>query len=420
MKMDGPDARKRRSYLGLLVALGLDNFGSGLFLPLTLVYATRVIGLPLASAGTALTVGTVFGLIVPAITGRVVDRIGPRAVVIVSQLIQFAGLLVYFWSGSFYAAVIAAVLVASGTQMFYSALVALIADAAPEGPKDRPLALVFMTRAGAFGAGALAAGLALAQAGNLGLRAAVLVDALTFVVAAALLALLVSPSSRAGARGEGDVASVAVLRNRHFLALILVNTLVALAGDFFLVGFSVFALEILGAPDWTTGVCFALLTGMTTIGGTTAVRLTARFLRTTTMAVGAGLILLCCLGCIGLMRLPREHVTVWLILLAFVFSLGSLLCESRSSAMAEATAPADMKGRYLAAFQYSYAAASLVAPLLVSLFVVDARAPWLVLSAALATSILLLRWLSTRLPRSAVHVLPPAPLSTQASELQRS
>ena len=41
-----------RNRTALLAALGTDNFGSGLFLPVVLLYVTRVIGLPLATAGT--------------------------------------------------------------------------------------------------------------------------------------------------------------------------------------------------------------------------------------------------------------------------------------------------------------------------------------------------------------------------------
>ena len=40
-----------RSQFGLLAALGVDNFGSGLFLPVVLLDLTRVVGLPLALAG---------------------------------------------------------------------------------------------------------------------------------------------------------------------------------------------------------------------------------------------------------------------------------------------------------------------------------------------------------------------------------
>ena len=76
---------------GLLVALGIDNAGSGLFLPLSLVYATRVVGLPLATAGPLVAVGSLAGLVVPAVAGGVVDRLGAKPMVITSQLLQAAG-----------------------------------------------------------------------------------------------------------------------------------------------------------------------------------------------------------------------------------------------------------------------------------------------------------------------------------------
>jgi tellurite resistance protein TehA-like permease len=51
-----------RNRAALLAALGTDNFGSGLFLPVVLLYVTRVVGLPLATAGTVVSLGTIAGL----------------------------------------------------------------------------------------------------------------------------------------------------------------------------------------------------------------------------------------------------------------------------------------------------------------------------------------------------------------------
>ena len=48
----------RRSRVALLVTLAVDNFGSGLFLPLSIVYATRVIGAPLSVAGIVVSVSS--------------------------------------------------------------------------------------------------------------------------------------------------------------------------------------------------------------------------------------------------------------------------------------------------------------------------------------------------------------------------
>ncbi|MGI8576745.1 MAG: hypothetical protein ACR2KG_02255 [Nocardioidaceae bacterium] len=65
----------RRSRIALLIGLGVDNFGSGLFLPFSLVYPTRVVGLPLATAGVVVSVVLVVGLLVPPVVGPVVDRV---------------------------------------------------------------------------------------------------------------------------------------------------------------------------------------------------------------------------------------------------------------------------------------------------------------------------------------------------------
>ena len=54
-----------RNRVALLTALGVDNVGSGLFLPVALLYVTRVVGLPLA---TTFAVGYVAYKIVPELT----------------------------------------------------------------------------------------------------------------------------------------------------------------------------------------------------------------------------------------------------------------------------------------------------------------------------------------------------------------
>src|SRR5260370_10902795 len=81
----------RRNGVGSLTALGVDNFGSGLFLPVALLYVTRIVRLPLATAGTIIALETMAGLAVPPIAGRLVDRAGPRLVVISAQLLQALG-----------------------------------------------------------------------------------------------------------------------------------------------------------------------------------------------------------------------------------------------------------------------------------------------------------------------------------------
>ena len=70
----------------------------------------------------------------------------------------------------------------------------------------------------------------------------------------------------------------------------------------------------------------------------------------------------------------------------------------RVNALAEATAPAGARGRYLAAFQYSFTVPGVMAPAVVALFSVAVWLPWLLVGAAAGLAVLALRWLAGQLP----------------------
>ncbi|HEX8518889.1 MAG TPA: MFS transporter, partial [Pseudonocardia sp.] len=352
----------RRSFVALLVALGVDNAGSGLFLPLVLVYSTEAVGLSLAVAGTVVSVGTAIGLLVPAVAGRVVDRLGPKAVVVSSQVLQAGGLLAYLLAQDVIGVAVAAVSVTVGLQLFYSALFALIADAAPPGPRDHAFAVVDMVRAGAFGAGALVAGALLTALGTTGLRVAVALDAATFVLAALMLVLSVHPRHHStdggshGGNGGGSLETVppqelpprGVLRDRPFSVLILATGLIGSASDVFLIGLPVLALDQLEAPGWVPGLCLALLTLAVSTLAAAVVRATAGYSRLRVIAIGGGVTLLWCAVTASALAVPSTWVPAWLLASTLVLAASSLLIGTRPNAVAEAAAPAQLRGRYLA------------------------------------------------------------------------
>jgi MFS family permease len=388
-----------RSRVALLCALGIDNFGSGLFLPLALVYVTQVVGVPLAVAGTAVTLGTVGGLVVPPLAGRLVDRVGPRAVVIGAQLLQAAGAGAYLLADGVGPVVAAAVLLATGQQLFYSALFVLIADVAGDVPKDRPFAEVGMVRAGCFGLGGLVAGALLTWLGAAGYRIALVLDVVTFFVAAAVLALFVH---LARPHRDHDKGSVKVLRNRPYLALILFSALFGLSLEFFLIGTPVFVLDRLHGPAWLPGAILALLTVVTSLGGTLALRLTARLTRIAAMRAGSALFAAWCLVSPGVLLVPDGWQVVYLLASTLVFAVGDLVFGPRSGALAEAAAPPVARGRYLAAYQYAFTVAQVLAPAVVALFSVADWLPWVLVGTCAALAVAGLGTLGSRLPASAV------------------
>ena len=391
------------SRIALLTALGADNAGSGLFLPVALLYVTRDVGLPLAAAGTVVALGTAAGLAVPPAAGHLGGRIGPRRVVVAAQLLQALGAVAYLAARGAAGVAAAAVLLAAGQQLFYSSLFALISDVAGDGPKDRPFAVAAMVRSACFGLGGLAAAGLLSVAGSGAYRIAVAVDAASFAVCALLLALLVRtpqpPRPGPAAAGPGPAR---LWSDRPFLALIVITGLVALPSDFFLTGISVYLLEDLRAPPWLPGAVLALATGLISAGGTTAVRVTRRMRRTTTMALGAALYTAWSAASLAALALPSRWRPAEMLAATAVMAVGGLLFQSRVNALAEAAAPAAARGRYLAAFQYAFTVPGVLAPAVVGLLPVAVWLPWLLVGAAAGLAVLGLRVLGGYLPAGAL------------------
>lgn len=376
----------------LLVALGIDNVGSGLFLPLTVVYATSVVGLPLAVAGVTVTVGTLVGLLVPPLAGRLVDRIGPRPVVIASQALQAAGAFAFFAAGGAGGVAVAVCLLAAGQQLYYSSLFALLSDVIGDRPKDHPFAVITMVRSACFGLGGLLAAWLLSIDA---LHTAVLVNAVSFVVCGVLLTVFVrAPHKRVEATERGRIS-------RRFLVVVLLTGLVALGGDFFLVGVPVYVLG-LGAPSWLPGVILALHTAVTSTCGTLAVRLTDRLARTTTLALSAVLIVVWCGLCLVAPGLPPGWRPAWLLGTGLVLAASGVLFGARANALAVALAPAASRGRHLAAFQYAFTVPGVLAPAVVALFDTAAWLPWVVVAVSAAGGAVGLRSFGGRLPAEAV------------------
>jgi hypothetical protein len=85
-----------------------------------------------------------------------------------------------------------------------------------------------------------------------------------------------------------------------------------------------------------------------------------------------------------------------------VFTAAELIHAPVSMALATAIAPVEARGRYLAAFQYSFTIASMIGPaFFTTLFEVQRGLPWLVLGIINILAIFAMRWLEKRLPLSA-------------------
>ncbi|WP_329117359.1 MFS transporter [Streptomyces sp. NBC_01465] len=406
----------------MLVAMAVDATGSGMYVPFSLVFFHHITGLSFAAVGLVLTVVGLVGLGALPLAGSAVDRFGAHRVQLVLYGIRGAGFLLYPFAHSLPAFAAVALMTAFGDRAFPAVQQSLIGEIARGADRDRLQASSRALRNGGLGAGALLASLIVALAGDTGFTAAAWLNAASFALAALLMngvrVVRCVPAERPQA-GYG-----LVLRDRPFLALTFANFLNALGYAALAILFPLYITTWLRGPAAMSGAAFTLNTILCAAGGVlVAARVRSRGARRTrSAALGSVLFAgsFVALVVLGTLR-PGSAWLIGAALLAItvLYTLGELVHSPAAGALSVAAAPAELRGRYMAAYQLSWSLSAAVAPsLFTALLDVDGRLPWLLLAVtSLAAAALLLR-LERVLPKSAVHALVPAAVAGSARPAQ--
>jgi len=397
-----------RGHGALVVAFLIDAFGTGLYAPFSLLYFHTVVGLSIPAIGGALTVATVATLPLTPLTGTLAARVGARRLVVASQLLQALGFLGYLAVRGLPALLGTAVLVTAGARMFYAASTALIAEVAGPAERDRWYGFIGATQNVGLGGGALLAGVVVAVNGAVGYRVLIAANACSFLAAAALLHWYGeerrSPHVASAARTSGYRA---VLADRAFLGVVLCNVAFALCALTETIGLPIYATEAVGAPTVVVGALFSFNTALVIGTQTVLVRRLEPHRRTRILAVAsvtwaAGYALF-----VVALALPHAVVVPFLFVAVAVYAGGSLLHAPTATALAAASGPARLRGRYLAAYEFSWGIAAALAPALFGGFYALGPAwPWVVVAGlALVAGLGIIR-IERHLPAQAVRRPP--------------
>jgi MFS family permease len=156
-------ARATRQRLGsarpFAFALAIDAFGSGLFLPFSLLYFNQVGGLSLTQAGLGLSIAMLMAVPAPLLAGVLIDRSSPKRIMLLTNTARVAGFLGFLFVHDLWALIAVALLVAVSDRLFWVAHPALVAELAGSGGRDRWFGLTTALRCAGLGAGGLLAGL---------------------------------------------------------------------------------------------------------------------------------------------------------------------------------------------------------------------------------------------------------------------
>ncbi|MFI6390929.1 MFS transporter [Nonomuraea sp. NPDC050540] len=398
-------ATRVRGGRAFLTGMFVDALGSGLYVPLTLLFIHEVTGLSMAVVGLGVTVAAAAGLAANPVAGILIDRFDARSVLVGTYVLRALAFAAYPLVDGFTALIIVAALVAVGDRAYYPASAGYVAVLADGARRDRLYALMATARNVAFGLGGLLSAGAVSLAGGAGFTVIAVVNAASFMVASTCL-ILSGPRVQA-ARDAGPRGGYRrVLGDRPFIALVGAEQAFTLAHMILPVALPIYAVTVLGAPAAVLGVLYALNTFLAASGQLLVRRLQRAARRTHSLALGGAVLIAACGAYAATALLPPGPVRIGgLVAATIILTVGELMHTVPSWGLAAGTAPPAMRGRYLAIYQLTWAVAAVVAPAGFSALLTTVPALlWATLGVLLAAAALTVIRLARRLPAEALMV----------------
>jgi MFS family permease len=414
-------APRGRSQRRLLAASFADATGTGLFLPLSVIYLTRIVGLSPTRAGLGLTIAGFLAIAATPVSGALLSRFDARRVVLGCFVASAVGFAAYIFVGSFVSFLAVAIVIQFAGRMERPATAVLVLGLTPGPDQVVGLAWQYSLRNLGYGIGGLLAALALLAHGKAPFVVLLAANAASYAMAGLLVTRVpaVRPAERLAGRATGYRE---VIRDRPYLGLTLLNVIMALHDSVLIVAMPLWIVTRTDAPVPVTGLLFALNTVLVVL---LQVRATRKIAARGGLARSYRTAAICfVLACGAFAFAAGAPAAVAIVLL--VIALGALTRAEIENSAGEALlsvklAPARLRERYLSVFKTSMAAQQAVGPLLVTSVLAGwGRLGWLALAVLLTAGTLASRWLGAR--EIARRVSPaeqtPAPAIPAAHEPQ--
>ena len=262
-----PSVGRHRRFV---TAIAIDAVGSGVFMPICMLYFLVATDLSLVQVGAAISLASLVALPAGPLIGSVVDRIGAKQVLLAGNALQGAGFVAYLFSDSFLAVTAWTVVVAVGRTAFWGSYGNIVAAISVPGEREKWFGFLGALRNVGFAIGGLVSGLAITIGTQTAYAAVVVANAVSYAVAFVLL-LAVPATERSEHRAQpGSWATV--LRDGPYRVLWFAQFAFSMSMMVLNFAMPVYATTVLGLPGWVTGAVFTINTIMVGLGQGLAVR----------------------------------------------------------------------------------------------------------------------------------------------------
>lgn len=365
------DPRVHRIFLGF----GFSALGSGLTMPFLFVYLAEVRGFPTPTVGLIFAFMGLVGLCLSPIGGTVIDRFGPRPVMLSGLVVEASSVVALghveqVWQGFALATVMVA-----GTIGLWPASTAMLTRLVPVEAREQVYGMNFMLLNAGLGVGGLVSALIVDVTSVESFQLLYLIDGLSYLV---YLAVLISLPRGTGAQPPATELEPhleppswrVVLRDRTLVRVVLTSTLaVTFSYAQMEAGFAAYAVTVADVPARALGLAFGANTGAIVIGQLITLRL-IRGRRRSMMLATCAFIWSVSWLIIATSDATSGAVSIALVVIGLgLFGLGETLWAPVAPAIVNDLAREDMRGRYNALSGMTWTVSSIVGPLVAGMLI---------------------------------------------------
>ncbi|MFF9406112.1 MFS transporter [Streptomyces anandii] len=377
----------------LALAQLTNSVGDGAFYVTSALYFTRVVGLAPARVGLGLTLAWAVGSLAGVPLGRLADRRGPRGAAVLLALATGLSVAAFLVVRGFLPFVAAACAYACSQSGLAAARQALLAGLVRPAERTRLLAYLQSTLNAGLAAGAGLGGLALQSGTRTAYLGVFALDAASFLLCGALLLRVPAVRGRAPAAppsgeqgcGQGRERSrPAVVRDRPYIALTLLNTVLLLRMPLLSLGLPLWITQRTGAADWLVSVLFVLNTGAVTLFQVRVARGIGSPGSATRAVRRSGWVMLAACAVFALSAGVPAPVAAGVLVAGAVLQAAAEMGQSAGAwQLSFDLAPADRVGEYQGFFGTGVTVARTLGPLVLTSLLVEWGTPgWLLLGGA--------------------------------------
>ncbi len=359
-----PDVGPHRRFVS---ALAIDALGSGVWMPLSMLYFLHQTSLSLVELGLAMTIANTVVIPVVPVIGSMVDRVGPRIVMQVGNAGAAVAFVLYPFAHSLLTVTVLVFFATATRQAFWGALGPMVTQITRAGEREVWFGFLQAMRNAGYGVGGVLAAVALTVGSGAAYQSVVLANAASYVVAFGLM-LGVAGGRAVAADGAGDHSQGwwRAFTDRGYRTLIAVIFCYAMTTMTLNVSMPVYFVDSLGLPGWVPGTVFVINTVLIGVGqGLVVGRMTGRTRRRVLQAaVAFSAMSFAMFYAADALTVTTGVVVV--LLAAVVYTLGEMTAGPVVSALSAETPPPEQRGRYMAASQLAWSTSAAISPLLYS------------------------------------------------------